>query len=98
MRSTSASPAGSCAINSRILVAAPALRLTSASCSIVAIGLIVATCWVGSTRLSPEDFVTADTPIVERNPRPIVPWYVTPDLARNGRCADARQLAPVSYV
>src|SRR5262245_46221484 len=29
-------------------------------------------------------------PIVERNPRPIVPWYVTPDLARNGRCADAR--------
>src|SRR5215203_610632 len=97
MRSTSASPAGSWAISSRIFVAAPWVRLTRASCSIVAIALMVATSRTVRS-LSPGEFVTADTLIVEPNRGLLVPWYVTAELARNGRRADARWLAPVPDV
>src|SRR5262249_15776487 len=102
MRNTSASPAGSWAISSRIFVAAPSVRLTSASCSIVAICLIVATCFDGISRScdlpAEPNFVTPDTPIVERNPWPVVPWSVPPVLARTGRGAYPRWLPPFPHV
>jgi hypothetical protein len=91
MRSTSASPAGSCAISSRIFVAAPSVRLTSASCSIVAIGLMVATCPAASHPPRRETFVTADTLIVEPESSGCsCRGTLRAELARNGRCADAR--------